>query len=258
MRRPTALDELGGAVSAAAATPDGLEVRQLLAGRDFARHDRAAAQMANYVYAVLAPSERVALLVDPAWAPGELVDLLAGDGYALEGVVLTHYHADHAGGRLGGPSGLLLAGVAELLEVAEVPVHVQNPEIAWLERTTGLPSSAFVVHSSGDRVGLGQGSVTLLHTPGHTRGSQCVLVDESLLTGDTLFLEGCGRTDLPGGDPRALQESLSQRLAALADSTEVLPGHAYAREPSASLGWVRRTNAVLAPLSEQEWLARFS
>lgn len=223
-----------------------LVVRQLLAGRDFAREDDAAGQMANYVYALCHPASRGALLVDPAWAPGELLGLLSSDGYRVDGVVLTHYHADHAGGRLGGL--LAVAGTAELLELAEMPVHVQRDERPWLERATGLPGSAFVAHEPGDTLELGGEPVTLLHTPGHTPGSQCLLVGGRVLTGDTLFLDGCGRTDLPGGDQAALEDSLANRLSPLPDATVVLPGHAYSPEPSATMGTLRRTNRVLAAL----------
>ena len=71
-----------------------------------------------------------------------------------------------------------------------------------------------------------------MHTPGHTPGSQCFLVDGKLVAGDTLFLDGCGRTDLPGGDPDAMYESLTQRLAMVPDDTVLYPGHLYSPEPS--------------------------
>jgi glyoxylase-like metal-dependent hydrolase (beta-lactamase superfamily II) len=101
-------------------------------------------------------------------------------------------------------------------------------------------------------------AVTLIHTPGHTPGSQCLLVDGRLLSGDTLFLEGCGRTDLPGSDPMEMFTTLSQRLSAIADDTVLYPGHFYAAEPSAAMGEVRATNFVLAPSTSERWLAMFS
>jgi len=97
----------------------------------------------------------------------------------------------------------------------------------------------------------------MLHTPGHTPGSQCFLVDGRLVAGDTLFLQGCGRTDLPGSDPSAMYDSLVNRLAKLPDDTVVYPGHLYSAEPSASLGETKRRNRVLAPQSAAEWLALF-
>ena len=233
----------------------GLVLRQLLAGRDFATGDSVAGQMANYVYAIADPDSRAAVLVDPAWSPVELVGWLAAEEWHLVGVVLTHYHADHAGGSLGG---FAVPGVAELLEVADVPIHVHADELGWVTRGTGVARRAFVTHAAGDELVIGAHAVRVLHTPGHTPGSQCLLLGGALVTGDTLFLDGCGRTDLPGGDPVALHRTLVSGLSAISDDTAVYPGHAYAREPSAPMGRLRTANPVLAPLGEAEWLARFS
>ena len=114
-----------------------------------------------------------------------------------------------------------------------------------------------MVHASDDVLGVGEIPIRLLHTPGHTPGSQCFLVDGRLVAGDTLFLQGCGRTDLPGSDPDAMYDSLVNRLAKLPDDTVVYPGHLYSPEPSASLGETKRRNPVLAPRSAEEWLAMF-
>lgn len=228
--------------------------RQWLAGRDFASDDPVASQMANFVYAIGDPTTRTALLVDPAYDVASLVRLLAADGYACAGAVATHYHPDHVGGVM---LGYRIPGVAALLELVDVPVHVQAAEAPWIERTTGV-SDALVRHDSGDAIELGALAVELLHTPGHTPGSQCLLVEGRLVTGDTLFLDGCGRTDLPGGDAREMYETLTRRLAAIDDATVVFPGHRYSREASLSMGATRARNAVLAPRSPDEWFAAFS
>ena len=104
---------------------------------------------------------------------------------------------------------------------------------------------------------VGEIPIELIHTPGHTPGSQCFFVDGRLVAGDTLFLEGCGRTDLPGGDPLALYESLTQRLAKVPDDAVLFPGHLYSVEPSASMGETRRTNFVFRPRNAEQWLAMF-
>ena len=88
-------------------------------------------------------------------------------------------------------------------------------------------------------------------------GSQCFFVDGCLVSGDTLFLEGCGRTDLPGGDPAALYDSLTQKLAKVPDDAVLFPGHLYSAEPSATMSETRRWNYVFKPGSEAEWLAMF-
>ncbi|HVC25420.1 MAG TPA: MBL fold metallo-hydrolase [Acidimicrobiales bacterium] len=234
---------------------DRLYLRQLLAGRDFALSDGLARQMVNFVYAIGDRETGEAVLVDPAYAPDELVALLAADGMRLTGTLLTHYHADHAGGSLGDHH---IVGIAELLGEVDVPVHVQRDELRWVSERTGVDSSSLVAHDAGDRVDLGGLSLSLLHTPGHTPGSQCILVGGCLVTGDTLFLEGCGRTDLPGGDARALYDSIVHGIAALPDDTVVLPGHAYSQAPSADLRTLRQVNPVLAPRSAEEWLAAFA
>ena len=86
---------------------------------------------------------------------------------------------------------------------------------------------------------MGRFEIELVHTPGHTPGSQCFSVDGRLVSGDTLFFEGCGRTDLPGGDPEQMYESITTRLARFGDETILYPGHFYAAEPSATIGETR-------------------
>lgn len=238
-----------------AGAPDGrLYFRQLLAGRDFAAGDEVARQMVNFAYAIGDRATGAALLVDPAYAVAELLELLAADDMRCEGVLATHYHADHVGGQL---MGWPIEGVAALLERVQVPVHVQADELPWVTRSTGVGSDHFVGHRSGDRVAVGGVEVTLVHTPGHTPGSQCFLVEGRLVSGDTLFLQGCGRTDLPGSDPAAMYESLTTRLAQVPDDAVVYPGHLYSPEPSASMGSTRQTNVVFRPRSAEEWLAAF-
>jgi glyoxylase-like metal-dependent hydrolase (beta-lactamase superfamily II) len=104
---------------------------------------------------------------------------------------------------------------------------------------------------------VGEIPIELIHTPGHTPGSQCFLVDGCLVSGDTLFLEGCGRTDLPGGDPAALYDSLTNKLAKVPDDAVLFPGHLYSAEPSQSMADTRRWNYVFTPKSEAQWLAMF-
>ena len=122
-----------------------------------------------------------------------------------------------------------IEGIRELSGMADVaaPVHVHRDEAEWVKRSTGVSDSDLVLHESGDTVSVGAIDITMLHTPGHTPGSQCFLVDGCLVAGDTLFLEGCGRTDLPGADPDQMYVSLTQRLAKVPDDTVLYPGHMY-------------------------------
>jgi glyoxylase-like metal-dependent hydrolase (beta-lactamase superfamily II) len=107
-------------------------------------------------------------------------------------------------------------------------------------------------------VSVGAVDVTLIHTPGHTSGSQCLLVEGRLISGDTLFLDGCGRTDLPGSDPEEMYRTLTQRLSGVSDDTVLYPGHLYSADPSSPMGDVRRHNRVLVPASAEQWLAMFA
>jgi glyoxylase-like metal-dependent hydrolase (beta-lactamase superfamily II) len=230
--------------------------RQLLAGRDFARHDPLAQQMVNFVYLLGDRETGEAAVVDPAYGIDELVELLGADGMRLTDVLVTHYHPDHVGGNM---MGLSIEGVAQLLARDDVSakVHVQAPEAFGTKRVTGCSDSDLALHDSGDVIEVGDLRITLVHTPGHTPGSQCFHVDGMLVSGDTLFLDGCGRTDLPGGDPEALYESLTTKLATIPDDTVLFPGHLYSPEPSARLGEVRRRNYVFRPRTRDQWMMMF-
>jgi glyoxylase-like metal-dependent hydrolase (beta-lactamase superfamily II) len=150
-----------------------------------------------------------------------------------------------------------IEGIARLLEVAQVPVHVQADEAPWVARSAGVGLDELDVHHGGDVVRVGAIPITLVHTPGHTPGSQCFLVDGKLVAGDTLFLEGCGRTDLPGGDPEAMYESLTTRLAHVPDETVLYPGHLYSPDPSATMGHTRSHNYVFRLRTPEQWMTMF-
>lgn len=230
--------------------------RQLLGGLDFAIGDPLAEEMVNFAYVVGDRETGDALLVDPAYRPDELVDLVEADNMTVTGVLATHYHADHVGGTLGARHEI--AGIVQLLERVDVPIHVQADEVEWVTTRTGVGEDSLVAHDPGDVVRVGHFDVTLIHTPGHTPGSQCLLVNGCLISGDTLFLDGCGRTDLPGSDSAEMYRTLTQRLVDVSDDTVLFPGHLYSVEPSAAMGDVRLHNRVLVPASAEQWLAMFA
>ncbi len=233
---------------------DRLYFRQLLAGRDIATGSFIARQMVNFVYLLGDRETGEAVAVDPAYDVKGILRVLDEDGMRLVGALATHYHPDHVGGKM---MGLGIDGVRELLAERPVPVHVQRDEAPWVRRVTGASDNDLVQHDSGDVVQVGDIPIELIHTPGHTPGSQCFYVADRLVSGDTLFLEGCGRTDLPGGDAEALYESLTQRLAKVPDHAVLYPGHLYSPEPSASMGDTRATNYVFKPKTPEQWLAMF-
>jgi glyoxylase-like metal-dependent hydrolase (beta-lactamase superfamily II) len=233
---------------------DRLYFKQLLAGRDIAVHDPVARQMVNFVYLIGDRETGEAVAVDPAYDIEGLLAVLDADGMRLTGALATHYHPDHVGGSMGGYT---ISGVRELLALRPVPIHVQKDEKPWVQRVTGASDGDLVEHDSGDTVLVGDIPIELIHTPGHTPGSQCFFVDSKLVSGDTLFLEGCGRTDLPGGDPAQLYESLTTKLAKVPDDAVLFPGHLYSAEPSASMAETRAMNYVFRPRSLDQWMMMF-
>ncbi len=242
-----------GALTMGAVT-EGLYFRQLLAGRDFATANQFALTMRNHVYVLGDAASRDVVLVAPAYDIAGLLPWLAASDLRLGGALATHSHPDHVGGEVLGEH---VAGLADLLTQVDVPVHVQKQEVPWVSEMSGAPVPALVAHGDGDLVRVGSVELSLLHTPGHTPGSQCVLVGDNLISGDTLFLDGCGRTDLPGADPEAMYASL-RRLASLPGRLVVWPGHHYSLARSAPLEGLKRTNRVLGPWDKDQWLVHFA
>ena len=228
--------------------------RQLLSGRDLGEDNQLARQMVNFMYLIGDRKTGEAVVVDPAYDPQGLVDLVEADGMKLTGVLATHYHPDHVGGDMMGYS---ISGVADLLAITSIPIHVQSEEADLVRKVTGVSENDLVTHRSGDKVSVGSIDIELIHTPGHTPGSQCFFVDNRLVAGDTLFLDGCGRTDLPGGNPREMYESLTQRLSKIPDTATLFPGHLYSPKPCQSMGDTRAHNYVFAPQTPEQWMAMF-
>ncbi len=197
--------------------------------------------MQNFVYLVGDPAARECVVVDPAWDIDRIVETVQADDMRLIGALVTHTHQDHVGGSLeswGLPG--RIPGVEELLERVPARVYVHKAEREFLK---GFGSDLVRVDNH-DTLRIGRLTLTFLHTPGHTPGSQCFLVDGRLVSGDTLFIGSCGRTDLPGSDPTEMYYSLTQRLAALPDDTILLPGHNYGG-PASTIGDEKRHNPFL-------------
>jgi len=231
-----------------------LYFRQLLSGRDVGTEDQVARQMMNFIYLIGDRTTGEAVVIDPAYDPQGIINILEEDEMTLTGVLATHYHPDHVGGDM---MGFNISGITDLLNLASIPIHVQNEEAELVDKVTGVGFDNLRTHSSGDKISVGSIEIELIHTPGHTPGSQCFLVENRLVAGDTLFLDGCGRTDLPGGDPRQMYESLTTRLAKVPDTATLFPGHLYSPKPSQSMGETRQQNYVFAPSTAEQWMAMF-
>ena len=205
--------------------------------------------MANFTYLVGSRSTRDVVVVDPAWDVDGILARINEQGYTLTAALATHYHPDHIGGGMGGHS---IAGVTQLLEKNPVKVYAHRDEAAGVRKVTGISESDLAKVDSGDKLAVGGIEIEFLHTPGHTPGSQCFRVRNTLVSGDTLFIDGCGRVDLPGSDSEQMFRSL-QKLKALPDDTLLLPGHNYSSVPNATMGETKQMNAYLAVRDLPTW-----
>jgi len=224
--------------------------RQLLAGRQVAKVHPVAGQMANFMYLLGDPDSRQALIVDPAWDVDSLLEVARQDDYKIAGALITHYHPDHVGGDLWG---VQVEGVTRLLETEAVPLYVNKNEAEGLKQVTGVADTDLKKVDDGDSLELGALSIGFLHTPGHTPGSQCFLVGDRLVAGDTLFVQGCGRVDLPGGDPDQMYYSLTQKLAKLPSETILYPGHNYGPTETSTIGNELEQNVYMRVGSLDDW-----
>lgn len=197
--------------------------------------------MENFVYLIGDPVSRQALVVDPAWQVDSILRQAAQDDIEIVGALISHHHYDHTN------------GITELLEARQIPVYVNKHDAEFVKEA----GEHLVKCDHGQEIRLGDLTVRLLHTPGHTPGSQCFEVRQHLVSGDTLFIQGCGRCDLPGGDPEQMYYTLTQKLMRMDDRTVLLPGHNYAEKPQSTLGEEKKKNPYLktAALSLKDFLA---
>jgi hydroxyacylglutathione hydrolase len=187
----------------------------------------------NFSYIIADDVTREAAVVDSSFNAGEIIRILKTENLKLKYVINTHDHSDHT------------AGNEELLSMfsAKTVAH----------KLSRIKDDVAV--DDGDIILLGNVPVKVIHTPGHTPDSICLLVDnKKLLTGDTLFVGECGRTDLPGGNSRSMYGSLFNKLLKLGDDVEVYPGHDYGSKPSSTIGEEKRSNYTLEPRGLTEFI----
>ena len=224
--------------------------KQLLCGVDVAQADSSARAMANFIYLIGDRNKRECVVVDPAWDIDSLFKVVEGEEMKLTGALVTHYHPDHVGGHI---FGMDILGLPQLMEKHPIPIYVNKHEAEGLQKVTGISVSDMKQMDSEETMKVGEVEISFLHTPGHTPGSQCFRVGDYLVAGDTLFLQGCGRVDLPGGDSEEMYHTLTRRLAKIQNEIILYPGHNYGGSGSAPMGEVRESNSYLQISSLAEW-----
>ncbi len=194
--------------------------------------------MANFTYVLGCEKTRKAAVVDPPSDISDIIKVATENGLNIEFIIATHSHSDHT------------EGIRSLVRQTGAKVAVHKEDAPSLERRN-IPTDRLV--GDGDELMVGDIRIEILHTPGHTPGSICLLADKKLLTGDTLFVGNCGRSDLPGGSARHLYQSLHEKLKKLRDDIEVYPGHDYGDRPASTIAREKATNPTLTCKSYEEF-----
>lgn len=174
--------------------------------------------MENFVYLITDRKTKRAAVVDPAWDVPAVLAMAEKKGVTITDILLTHSHHDH------------INGIEQILARYDAQLHLSKPEAVFWGKHLDLPT----LHRGGDIIKLGETEIKMLLTPGHTPGSACYHLNNDLITGDTMFVFGCGRCDLSGGNPEVMFDTL-RRLGQLPSETRILPGHNYAVAPTSTM-----------------------
>jgi len=191
-------------------------------------------QMANFTYVVADDENKVAAIVDPSWDLNKIFEVLEKNKWHVEMIINTHNHFDH------------VVGNEEV--AARTGARLIQHEQSSLD-------GEHISVSDGEIVKLGQIKIKVLHTPGHSNESICLLINgKFILTGDTLFVEGCGRVDLAGGDVNEMYDSLYNKLSRLDETLTVYPGHNYGASAWSTIAKEKKNNRALQFHSKQEFI----
>jgi glyoxylase-like metal-dependent hydrolase (beta-lactamase superfamily II) len=175
--------------------------------------------MQNLIYVITDNDTKESAIVDPAWDMTEIYEYLNNNNLVLKKILLTHSHNDHVN------------AVDEVLDKFDTQIHINKKEkVFWAKDYDN-----FSINYGGDIIYLGKTQIKSLHTPGHTPGSTCYYIGSNLIAGDTLFVFGCGRCDLHGGNPEEMYHTLKDIKNNLDSETIILPGHNYSIKKQSSL-----------------------
>lgn len=188
--------------------------------KQYSLHALELGPMENFVYLIHDHDSNTAAIVDPAWDVDKILDIARLKDIQITDILLTHSHHDH------------INGIQSVLKQYDAQLHLLHDEAQFWGETLTRPA----LHHGGDKILLGKTQIEIMHTPGHTPGSACYHLDNDLITGDTMFVFGCGRCDLKGGDPNTMFDTLRKMKATLPNETTIHPGHNYSpRHPTSTL-----------------------
>ncbi|MDE1826196.1 MAG: MBL fold metallo-hydrolase [Thaumarchaeota archaeon] len=188
--------------------------------------------MQNFTYILEDEQTSEAVILDPSWDLDLIVEIIEKNSLQVKYIINTHHHFDHT---IGNDAMVRKTG-------AKILQHVSST----------LKNDVTV--SEGDKIRFGNSELTVVHTPGHSKDSMCLIGDGKIFSGDTLFVGNCGRIDLPGGSARELYHSLFDIVSKMDESLVLYPGHNYGNSPTSTIGREKKTNFVLQPRTEKEFL----
>ena len=195
-----------------------MELDMVVEGATFKLYSWELGPMQNFVYLVEDVATKNCAIFDPAWDLSEPLNLVAKNAAVITDIFLTHSHADHTN------------GIDQILNIFDAQVHLSHAE----SKIWQPEQKKSILHYGGDIFQLGTTAIEILHTPGHTHGSVCYKINGHLITGDTMFVFGCGHCKL-GGDPNMLFNTLRSLRSNLAADTVIHPGHHYAEQATSTI-----------------------
>jgi glyoxylase-like metal-dependent hydrolase (beta-lactamase superfamily II) len=195
--------------------------------------------MKNFSYIIGCEKTRRGAIIDTGWDIGKLLSIAEKHRLNIVAIIQTHFHYDH------------IQKLPEAVEKTNALVLIHENEPYPVEKITDNYKKV----KDNETYEIGTLTLTFLHTPGHSLGSMCILAENKLFTGDTLFVEGCGRVDLQGSDPEKMWHSL-EKLKKLPDNTEIYPGHDYGSIPHSTISHEKKHNRFLRSATKEEFFGR--